>query len=358
MLFYQKNIQKQRKKRIWAIAILLIISLLVWQKSWIQYFYQQAKGGLDIAFNTQPLSEVLEDKSIPDSLKKRILYIQEVRKYAIDSLGLKDNPKVYQTLYNQDGKSLIHLLTVAESYKMEAKQFSFPVVSWFIGDFTYKGFFDSTSAYNEQTIWKSKGYDTEMGQAAAYSTLGWLPEPILSSMLYYSDGSLASLIIHEMTHGTIFVKNDHETSENLANFIGDYGAKRFLKFKYGVDSKQFKKYSQSRIFRDSYRKHLNRGTLKLDSLYRNFKPNFTSKYKDSLKYSLIEKIERSQDTLYSKLPNLTKFQFNKNDLPNNAYFVSFKTYNSKQNEFSIIFREQFNNDFERFLKYLREKYNQ
>jgi predicted aminopeptidase len=271
---------------------------------------------------------------------------------------LKDNPKVYQTLYNQDGKSLIHLLTVAESYKMEAKQFSFPVVSWFIGDFTYKGFFDSTSAYNEQTIWKSEGYDTEMGQAAAYSTLGWLPEPILSSMLYYSDGSLASLIIHEMTHGTIFVKNDHETSENLANFIGDYGAKRFLKFKYGVDSKQFKKYSQSRIFRDSYRKHLNRGTLKLDSLYRNFKPNFTSKYKDSLKYSLIEKIERSQDTLYSKLPNLTKFQFNKNDLPNNAYFVSFKTYNSKQNEFSIIFREQFNNDFERFLKYLREKYNQ
>jgi predicted aminopeptidase len=179
MLFYQKIIQKQRKKRIWMIFISLIISLLFWQKSWVQYFYQQAKGGLDIAFNTQPLSKVLQDKSIPDSLKKRILYIQEVRKYAIDSLGLKDNPKVYQTLYNQDGKPLIHLLTVAEPYKMEAKQFGFPIVSWFIGDFTYKGFFDSTSAYNEQNIWKSKGYDTEMGQAAAYSTLGWLPEPIL-----------------------------------------------------------------------------------------------------------------------------------------------------------------------------------
>ena len=118
MILFHKQIQKQRKKRILTIIILLIISLLIWQKSWVQYFYQQAKGGLDVAFNTQPLSKVLQDKSIPDSLKKRILYIQEVRKYAIDSLGLQDNPKVYQTLYNQNGQPLVHLLTVAEPYKM------------------------------------------------------------------------------------------------------------------------------------------------------------------------------------------------------------------------------------------------
>lgn len=357
MILLQKQIKSQRKKRIWIVAILLIISLLIWQKSWVNYFYQQAKGGLDIAFNTKHLSEVLQDKSIPDSLKNRILFIQEVRKYAIDSLGLHDNPKVYQTLYNQKGQSLVHLLTVAEPYKMEAKEFDFPIVSWIIGRFTYKGFFDSTAAINEQTLWKSKGYDTEMGQGIAYSTLGWLPEPILSNMLFYPDGKLASLIIHEMTHGTVFVKNDHETSENLANFIGDYGAKRFLKYKYGIDSKQFKRYSQSRIFRDSFIKHLNRGTLKLDSLYRTFRPNFSSKYKDSLKYSLIEKIEQSQDTVYRNLPNLPKYQFNKNDLPNNAYFVSFKTYNSKQNEFENIFKIRFNQDFDKFLDYLTKKYN-
>jgi predicted aminopeptidase len=180
MLFYQKQIQKRRKQRTWIIAILLIISFLVWQKPWVSYLYQQAVGGLDVAFNTRPLDDVLQDNSIPDSLKKRILYIQEVRKYAIDSLGLQDNPDVYQTLYNQNGKPLVHLLTVAEKYKMEAKQFTFPVVSWFIGSFTYKGFFDSTAAVQEESVWKSKGYDTEMGQGIAYSTLGWLPEPILS----------------------------------------------------------------------------------------------------------------------------------------------------------------------------------
>ncbi|MBC7406942.1 MAG: aminopeptidase, partial [Arcicella sp.] len=264
---------------------------------------------------------------------------------------------VYQTLYNQNGKSLVHLLTVAERYKMEAKEFKFPVVSWIIGSFTYKGFFDSTAAVKEQIFWKSKGYDTEMGQGIAYSTLGWLPEPILSNMLYYADGKLASLIIHEMTHGTIFVKNDHETSENLANFIGDFGAKRFLKFKYGTDSEPFNRYIQSKIFRDKFIKHLNRGTLKLDSLYKTFQPKFSSIYKDSLKYSLIEKIEQSQDTIYHKLQNLPKLQFNKNDLPNNAFFVSFKTYNSKQNEFSTIFEYQFQRDFARFLAFMKKKHN-
>jgi len=357
MILLQKRIKKQRKKRIWIIIILLIISLLIWGKTWVQYFYQQAKGGLEIAFNTQSISEVLEDKSIPDSLKKRIIYIQEVRKYAIDSLGLQDNPDVYQTIYNQRGKTLVHLLTVAEPYKMEAKQFDFPIVSWIIGSFTYKGFFDSTAAVKEQTLWKSRGYDTEMGQGIAYSTLGWLPEPILSNMLYYPDGKLASVIIHEMTHGTIFIKNDHETSENLANFIGDYGAKRFLKFKYGADSKPFKRYGQSKILRDKFIKHLNRGTLKLDSLYSTFQAKFSTKYKDSLKYSLIEKIELSQDTIYHKLPNLPRLQFNKNDLPNNAFFVSFKTYNSKQNEFENIFKNQFHENFEHFLAFMKIKYN-
>ncbi len=357
MILLQKQIQKSRRKRIWIAVIFLIISLLVWQNSWVSYLYQQAKGGLDVAFNTRPLVAVLQDKNVPDSLKKRILFIQEVRKFAIDSLDLQDNPKVYQTLYEQQGKPLIHLLTVAEPYKMEAVLFEFPIVGWLIGNFTYKGFFDSTAAYQEQIIWKSKGYDTEMGQAIAYSTLGWLPEPIMSNMLFYSDGKLASIIIHEMTHGTIFVKNAHETSENLANFVGDYGAKRFIKFQYGKDSDKYKRYLQSRTLKGEFIKHLNRGTLKLDSLYRTFSINLSSKHKDSLKYALIEKIERSQDTLHAKLPNLPKHRYDKNDLPNNAYFVSFKTYNAKQNEFELQFENQFGENFEVFLTYLKRKYN-
>ncbi|MDZ7898250.1 MAG: aminopeptidase [Arcicella sp.] len=358
MLLLQKQIQKSRRKRNWLIAIFLIISLLIWQKSWIVYFYQQFRGGYHVAFDTRPLQEVLQDKTVPDSLKKRILFIAEVKKFATDTLHLQDNPKVYQTLHDQKGKVLSYLLTVAEPYKMEAKQFSFPIVGWIIGDFTYKGFFDSTAAFQEQKYYQSAGYDTNMGTAAAYSTLGWLPEPILSSMLlHYSDYDLANTIIHEMTHGTIFVKNNHELSENLANFVGGYGAKRFLKSKLGADSEQFKDLIESFGNRKKRNEHRNRGTLQLDSLYRTFSTNMSKNYKDSLKYALIEKIIRKQDTLGASFSKFSTLKIAKNDLPNNAFFISFKTYNSKQNEFELQFKNEFGENFDSFLEYLKKKYN-
>jgi predicted aminopeptidase len=357
MFLLQKQIKKSRKNKVLLTSIFLIISLLLWQKSWVVYFYQQFKGGYHVAFDTRPLKEVLEDKTVPDSLKERILFIAEVKKFAIDTLHLQDNPKVYQTLHDQKGKVLSYLLTVAEPYKMEAKQFSFPIVGWIIGDFTYKGFFDSTAAFQEQKYYQSLGYDTNMGTAGAYSTLGWLPEPILSSMLYYSDYDLANIIIHEMTHGTIFVKNNHELSENLANFVGDYGAKRFLKAKLGADSEAFKELMASFGIRKKRNEHRNRGTLQLDSLYKTFSTNMSKNYKDSLKYALIEKIIRKQDTLGASFAKFSTLKIEKKDLPNNAFFISFKTYHSKQNEFELQFKNEFGENFDTFLTYLKRKYN-
>lgn len=343
------------KKRYWLLLILcLLLGIALWQRNWTVYLYTQAKGGLNVAFNTRPLAEVLHDPKVPDSLKARIRLISEIKRYAIDSLGLKDNPDVYQTLFDQQSKPLVYLVTAAEPYKMEAVEFHFPI----IGNFTYKGFFDSTMAAQELKIWQQKGYDTDLGQGIAYSTLGWLPEPILSSMLFYSEGKLASLIIHEMTHGTIFVKNEHETSENLANFIGEYGAKRYLKAKYGIESEEYQKFARGKEWRKVLVTHLNKSTLALDSLYKTFKPEYTKTYKDSLKYTFIRKIVVKEDSLYAQLSHkpLLSSKLKNEDLPNNAYFVGFKTYHSKQNEFEQIFEKQFRGDFRKFLEYLEKRF--
>ena len=83
----------------------------------------------------------------------------------------------------------------------------------------YKGYFDSTKAYNLVRDLKAEGYDVNIYNPAAWSTLGWFNDPILSSMLYWSEGGLASLIIHEMTHATIWISGDVEYNENLADFM-------------------------------------------------------------------------------------------------------------------------------------------
>ncbi len=201
-----------------------------------------------------------------------------------------------------------------------------------------------------------QGFDTQINEVSAWSTLGFFNDPILSSMLYRDDGSLANLIIHEMTHGTIFIKNNLELNENLASFVGEYGAVKFLEHKYGKESEQLKKYFFQHRFRNAYSNHLLSGTKELDSLYKTFeKHQLPTTLKDSLKTITIQKIMSSTDTLLGG--TLKKYNRPKNKkLPNNAFFVGYLTYHSQQNEFKQEFETKFKSNFQLYLAYLKQKY--
>ena len=107
---------------------------------------------------------------------------------------------------------------------MRAYEWSFP----FLGRVPYKGFFDRGAAIEEDSLLRLKGYDTGIGNIRGWSTLGWFKDPILSGMLENSEGALANLIIHELWHGTLYVKDSADFNENLASFAGEQGALLFL----------------------------------------------------------------------------------------------------------------------------------
>ncbi len=44
-------------------------------------------------------------------------------------------------------------------------------------------------------------HDTIVGGVAAYSTLGWFDDPVLSTFVSWPDADLAGLIFHELAHG-------------------------------------------------------------------------------------------------------------------------------------------------------------
>jgi predicted aminopeptidase len=350
--FLTRN-KKSVFKKILLFLFLILIVLCVWYRDMLGYGFMQAKGQLTIIANVEDVDDVLKDPSFPDSLKSRIRLIQEIKQFGVDSLGLTPS-KNYTNFYNQHDKPLIWLITASERYKIEPYKWHFPVV----GTFPYKGFFDSTRASIEEKKLISQGLDTDIGDVSAWSTLGYLKDPILSSMLRRKDGSLANLILHELTHGTLFVKNDLELNENLASFVGDQGAIRFLKYKYGQDSPQMRAYQYSKKYNDAYAGHMLRGTVRLDSLYKTFGSDMTpDKRKDSLKRATIYTILNDADTLLSGKRALTsKSRVSGNQLPNNAYFISYLTYKSKQNIFLQEFEHTFGGDFKKYLTYLKAKY--
>lgn len=313
----------------------------------------QAKGQIGILMDVRDVPEVMADPTFPDSLKAKLQLIEEIKQFGIDSLGLTPS-KNYTTFYDQHGKPLIWVITASERYKIQAYEWHFPI----LGSFPYKGFFDSTRAVREEKILQNEGYDTDIGEVSAWSTLGYLKDPILSSMLRRKEGSLANLILHELTHGTLFVKNNLELNENLASFVGDQGAIRFLKQKYGVGSKQMADYEYSKKYNDAYSQHILRGIKRLDSLYLTFGADQNrNAVKDTLKKQLIQTILNDTDTLLGvKKTRTVKRVWKEADLPNNAFFISYQTYKSKQNTFKLEYETKFNSNFKSYLGHLKSKY--
>ncbi len=330
--------------------LILLAALLVWNYKLVGYGVGQLHGQLSIIWNTRPVSEVMQDSSFPDSLKLKLTLIQEIRRFAIDSLGINDSDN-YTTIYDQKGKNILWVVTACKPYELSPKEWEFP----FLGTVPYKGFFDSLKAVQEEYIWKKEGLDTDIGSVAGWSTLGWFKDPILSSMLYRAEGRLANLIIHELTHSTLFIKNNVEYNENLADFVGDEGAKQFLSYKYGMDSPEYKKYEQGKVYREKYYTHILHGARQLDSLYQKFSPSLTKTQKDTLKYRLIREIIYSADTItIAGKPYPRGWE---GPLPNNTFFMDYIRYRSKQNQFVEEFQKRFGGDFKKYMAYLKKKYS-
>ena len=78
---------------------------------------------------------------------------------------------------------------------------------------------------------KKKGYDVFIGGVEAYSTLGYLADPVLNTFLHRSDAELAELIFHELTHAKVFIPGDTDFNEAFATANAEDGVRRWLRSK-------------------------------------------------------------------------------------------------------------------------------
>lgn len=338
-------------KKILSILLLLIVLLLITNCGLVSYGVKQGIGQIRLVNNARPISEIMQDSLTSDELKEKLFLVEEIKQFAIDSLGLNPS-KNYQTLYDQKGKPLLWVVGACPSFRMEAYKWKFPVV----GSLPYKGFFKKEDAVKEAEKLKKEGLDARIGTASAWSTLGFFKDPILSEMLNQSEGQIARLIIHELTHSTLYVKGDAQFNENLATFVGDEGAKIFLQHKYGKNSKEYNDYIGEISDVEKFSSHILRGARQLDSLYQSFDEKTSEEEKNNAKYRLIQHIVDELDTLSFYIPQkFTKLQ-DSTALPNNAFFVGYITYHKDQGKIWDDFEQKFNSDFRKYLEYLKGNY--
>jgi predicted aminopeptidase len=345
----RKQIWKTVRRILLSLGLILLILIIIYHDL-VLYGIRQGKGQFNIIWNARPVEEYLSDPEFPDSLKVKLRLIDEVREFAIDSLGLKDTEN-YKTLYDQKGKEIMWVVLAAQPFKLEPKEWTFPVV----GSVPYKGFFNEDLALELKKELDAEGWDVIIRNPGGWSTLGWFTDPILSKMLNRSEGDLANLIIHEMSHATIFVKDSADFNENLATFIGDRGAEKFLIHKYGAESKEYREYMAEDSDYVKFVDHMLHGASVLDSLYATFSDTHPVAERKAKKDAMIQKIVLNMDTLSLLMPDKPSSRF-KGKIPNNAYFMNFRQYQSQQDIFFNEWNNDFDSDLKRYIRYLAEKY--
>ncbi len=333
-----------------GLLFLLVALALIYHKT-VYYGYVQARGQLGIVFHTQPVDKILNDPDFPDSLKNKIRIINDVKNFADHYLGLNTD-KNYTTYYQQKTENLMWVLSACKPYRLEAYEWKFPI----LGSFTYKGFFLKSMAEKEENKLRKEGYDTSIRTAGGWSTLGILKDPILSDMLDEDEAGLANLIIHELTHATIFLHDSLSFNENLATFIGAYGTLEYMKFKHGENSVEYRNYLTQLSDRNKYNRYILHSCHLLDSLYNSFNPSQNDNEKEDSKKQMIGEIVNNLDTVsFSAAYKIGGFFTD--GLPNNTYFMSFMRYRAFQQIFTNELEDKFNGNIKNYIEFLKKKYN-
>ncbi len=326
-----------RRKKLILIPFIVFLSSC----SSTLYLAKAAKYEILLLSREKKIEKILSDPSASPELKKKLRFVLEVRKFGKEKLGLTPG-KSYTYYADIHIKTAAYVLTAVKSLSWEVKTFWFPIV----GRVPYLGFpnLDDAKKYAEKL--KKEGYDVSIGEATAFSTLGYLPDPVTPLMLKSPPLLLAELLLHEMTHATVYFSGETPFDENLAVMVENLGGIEFAENKWGRESDQYKyavdKWNDTILFSD----FLKNVRVKLDAL---FKSDIPENKKLQEKGKLLKKFQQKFD----KLPFKSDYFKGFNLLPpNNARLLGWLIYYEGISELYSAFNVGKGNlkDFLRFLK--------
>ncbi|HKE49001.1 MAG TPA: aminopeptidase [Rhodanobacteraceae bacterium] len=190
--------------------------------STLGYYAHVANGQAKLLSHREPIARVVADENVDAKLRERLARTEDARRFASDTLGLPRNASY--TSYVDLGRPYVTWNVFATpALSVDPVTHCFP----FAGCVAYLGFFDKAKAEKEAARLGAEGNDTAIEGAAAYSTLGWFSDPILSSMLRWSDDELDGVIFHELSHQLVYVKDDTAFNESFASFVQEEGVRQW-----------------------------------------------------------------------------------------------------------------------------------
>lgn len=289
---------------------------------------EQGLGQVALEWYGTSNEKVLADPKVSDEHKRKIKIVQKAKKYFYDYYGLKSNSIYAQTTF-LDQEAVSYLVIHSPKNKIKAMKSCFPIA----GCFPYQGFFSKVSAFEHTEKLKKEGYQTYMRPVYAYSTLNHPLMPfsdnILSSFFHYKDEQLVHLIFHELVHTVIFVKDEAQFNENLAEFISDSMMIEYLGLEKNYVEKQYARKELGRKFS----RFIHSQAKALNQLYKTSDNSPEFILRNFLKNTFEPQVKLECEKLKIKKCWPLKEKWN------NARFAAFSTYTGKRDEISEIYKK-------------------
>ncbi|HEY4369552.1 MAG TPA: aminopeptidase [Steroidobacteraceae bacterium] len=187
------------------------------------YLLQAASGQMQIVSRREPIAKLVADPATPDTLRKRLEYVSTARDFASHELGLPDNAS-YRSYADVGRPYVIWNVFATDEFSVEPRRWCFPIA----GCVVYRGYFSESGAERYARRLRARGEDVEVGGVAAYSTLGHFRDPLLNTMMSWSDPQLAATVFHELAHQLIYVPGDSSFNETFATVVEETGLERWL----------------------------------------------------------------------------------------------------------------------------------
>ena len=187
------------------------------------YLLQAAGGQMQIVSKREPIARLLADPATPDPLRKRLEYVSEARDFASQGLGLPDNAS-YRSYADVGRPYVVWDVFATTEFSVEPRRWCFPIA----GCVVYRGYFSESGAAGYARRLRARGADVEVGGVAAYSTLGHFRDPLLNTMMDWSDAQLAATVFHELAHQLIYIPGDSAFNETFATVVEETGLERWL----------------------------------------------------------------------------------------------------------------------------------
>ena len=327
-------------KSIWIQIIFgVILAVVLTGCGSIVYYKQLISGQIAILNKKQPIHELLDNPDTPEKLKKRLRLVMDIRTFAKDELFL---PVKNQYL------SFVELNRPFAGWNMWATpEFSFSPKTWcypIIGCAIYRGYFSKEDAFNYGHQLEAQGYDVYIGGVVAYSTLGWLDDPVFSTFIFRSDIRLAALIFHELSHHLLYVSDDTTFNESFAIAVEQEGLRRWLTAINNLKASEAYKLNYRR--RQQFIELVMKYRKELETLYAK---NLPIPEKRQAKAAVFEKFKDDYRLLKQHWNGYSGYDFWMYQKMNNAKLISVSTYNDLVPAFLELLKTC-NNDLKVFYK--------